>query len=52
MTEYLKYYLAPLTQALALWGLMMGGDYVWIGVAWVVRGRAKAADRGPALADA
>jgi p-cymene methyl-monooxygenase len=35
MTEYLKYYLAPLTQVLALWGLLMGGDYVWVGLAWL-----------------
>jgi p-cymene methyl-monooxygenase len=35
MLEYLKYYLAPLTQVLAIWGLYMGGDYVWIGVAWL-----------------
>jgi p-cymene monooxygenase len=34
MLEYLKYYLSPLTQALALWGLTMGGDYVWIAFAW------------------
>jgi alkane 1-monooxygenase/p-cymene monooxygenase len=35
MTEYLKYYLSPLTQAAAIWGLCMGGDYVWIGLAWL-----------------
>lgn len=35
MSEYLKYYLSPLTQALAIWGLVAGGDYVWIGVAWL-----------------
>jgi len=34
MLEYLKYYLSPLTQALALWGLCMGGDHVWIAIAW------------------
>lgn len=35
MSEHLKYYLAPLTQILAIWGLWMGGHYVWIGVAWL-----------------
>jgi p-cymene methyl-monooxygenase len=35
MFEHLKYYLAPLTQALAIWGLYMGGAYVWVGVAWL-----------------
>jgi p-cymene monooxygenase len=35
MIEHLKYYLAPFTQALAIWGLCMGGHYVWIGVAWL-----------------
>ena len=35
MTEYLKYYLSPLTQLLAIWGLYAGGNLVWIGVAWL-----------------
>lgn len=35
MTEYLKYYLAPLTQLAAIWGLVVGGDLVWIGVTWL-----------------
>ncbi len=35
MTDYLKYYFSPLTQVVAIWGLLMGGDYVWIGVAWL-----------------
>jgi p-cymene methyl-monooxygenase len=34
MLDYLKYYLAPLTQAISLWGFIMGGDYVWIAIAW------------------
>jgi len=34
MFEYLKYYLSPLTQAVALWGFIMGGDYVYIAIAW------------------
>jgi alkane 1-monooxygenase/p-cymene monooxygenase len=33
MLDYLKYYLAPLTQVISLWGLVMGGDYVWIAIA-------------------
>ncbi|NPT57063.1 alkane 1-monooxygenase [Paraburkholderia elongata] len=32
MWDYLKYYLAPLTQALSMLGLYMGGDYVWVGL--------------------
>jgi p-cymene monooxygenase len=35
MRDYFKYYLAPLTQLAAIWGLYAGGDYVWIGVAWL-----------------
>jgi alkane 1-monooxygenase/p-cymene monooxygenase len=35
MTEYLKYYLSPLTQVAAICGLYAGGDYVWIGLAWL-----------------
>ncbi|MFT3792278.1 MAG: alkane 1-monooxygenase [Rudaea sp.] len=35
MVDYLKYYVAPFTQALALWGLLMGGHYVWIAIAWL-----------------
>ncbi len=34
MLDHLKYYLSPLTQILALWGFTMGGDWVWIGIAW------------------
>jgi p-cymene monooxygenase len=33
MFEYLKYYTAPLIQVLAIAGLYLGGDYVWIGIA-------------------
>jgi p-cymene monooxygenase len=33
MWEYTKYYLAPVTQLLAMLGLYLGGDYVWIGLA-------------------
>jgi alkane 1-monooxygenase/p-cymene monooxygenase len=33
MWEYTKYYLAAFTQLLAMAGLYLGGDYVWIGVA-------------------
>lgn len=33
MWEYAKYYLAPLVQALTIWGLYQGGNYVWIGIA-------------------
>jgi len=33
MWDYTKYYLAPLIQALAIWGLCAGGNYVWIGIA-------------------
>ncbi|HEY2418900.1 MAG TPA: alkane 1-monooxygenase [Steroidobacteraceae bacterium] len=35
MSEHLEYYLGPLTQLLSLWGLFMGGDYVWIAIAWL-----------------
>jgi p-cymene methyl-monooxygenase len=35
MSEHLKYYVGPLTQALSLWGLLAGGDYVWIAIAWL-----------------
>ena len=35
MWEYTKYYLAPLTQALALLGFYVGGNYTWIGVAFL-----------------
>lgn len=35
MTDYLKYYLAPLTQLAAILGLVAGGDWVWVGVAWL-----------------
>ena len=35
MTEHLKYYVGPFTQASALWGLYMGGNYVWIAIAWL-----------------
>lgn len=35
MSEHIKYYIAPLTQVLALWGFYTGGDYVWIAVAWL-----------------
>jgi alkane 1-monooxygenase/p-cymene monooxygenase len=35
MSEYLKYHLSPLTQVLAIWGLVHGGDFVWIGLAWL-----------------
>jgi alkane 1-monooxygenase/p-cymene monooxygenase len=35
MVDYLKYYVAPLTQALALWGLLLGSNYVWIAIAWL-----------------
>ena len=35
MWEYTKYYLAPLTQALAILGFYVGGNYVWIGVAFL-----------------
>lgn len=34
MFEYLKYYLSPLTQVLAAVGFLLGGDYVWIALAW------------------
>jgi alkane 1-monooxygenase/p-cymene monooxygenase len=34
MLDYLKYYTSPLTQLLSLWGLVMGGHYVWIAIAW------------------
>jgi p-cymene methyl-monooxygenase len=34
MLDHLKYYLSPLTQALALWGFYMGGNYVWIALGW------------------
>jgi alkane 1-monooxygenase/p-cymene monooxygenase len=34
MFEYLKYFLPPLTQVISLWGFYMGGDYVWIAIAW------------------
>jgi alkane 1-monooxygenase/p-cymene monooxygenase len=33
MWEYVKYYLAPLIQVLAILGLYAGGNYVWIGIA-------------------
>lgn len=33
MWEYTKYYLAPLTQVIAMLGLYLGGDYVWMGLA-------------------
>lgn len=33
MLEYLKYYTSPLIQLLAIAGLYLGGDYVWIGIA-------------------
>jgi len=33
--DYLKYYLAPLTQILAAIGFLLGGNYVWIGLAWL-----------------
>jgi alkane 1-monooxygenase/p-cymene monooxygenase len=33
MLDYLKYYLAPIVQALSIWGLYAGGDYVWIAIA-------------------
>jgi len=35
MSEHIKYHVAPLTQVLALWGFYMGGNYVWIAVAWL-----------------
>lgn len=34
MFEYLKYYLSPLTQLLALVGFLLGGNYVFIAIAW------------------
>jgi p-cymene methyl-monooxygenase len=34
MLDHLKYYLSPLTQMFALWGFYLGGDWVWIGIAW------------------
>lgn len=34
MFEYLKYFLPPLTQLISIWGFYMGGDYVWIAIAW------------------
>jgi p-cymene methyl-monooxygenase len=34
MWEYTKYYLAPLTQVLAIVGLCLGGPYVWVGLAF------------------
>ena len=34
MLDYLKYYLSPITQAISLWGFLMGGSYVWIAIAW------------------
>src|SRR6218665_3909410 len=34
MWEYTKYYLAPLTQVLAMAGLYAGGDWVWVGLAF------------------
>lgn len=33
--DYLKYYLSPLTQVLAIAGFLLGGDYVWIAIAWL-----------------
>lgn len=33
MFEYVKYYLSPLIQVLAILGLYLGGDLVWIGIA-------------------
>ena len=33
--DYLKYYLAPLTQLGAAIGFYLGGDFVWIGIAWL-----------------
>jgi p-cymene monooxygenase len=33
MWEYIKYYLAPLVQGLAIWGFIQGGNYVWIALA-------------------
>jgi p-cymene methyl-monooxygenase len=34
MTDYLKYWLAPVTQLVSIWGYVMGGDFVWIAIAW------------------
>lgn len=34
MFEYLKYYLSPLTQLMALVGFLLGGNYVFIAIAW------------------
>lgn len=34
MFEYLKYYLSPLTQTLALLGFILGGHWVWIALGW------------------
>lgn len=33
MTDYLRYYLSPLTLMVAVFGLVMGGSYVWLGLA-------------------
>jgi hypothetical protein len=33
MTDYLRYYLSPLTLMIAVFGLVMGGPYVWLGLA-------------------
>ncbi len=35
MWEYAKYYLAPLTQLLAMVGFYAGGNYTWVGVAFL-----------------
>jgi len=34
MNDYLKYYLAPLTQVAAIAGLVAGSHWVWVGIAW------------------
>lgn len=35
MWEYTKYYLSPLTVALSIAGLYVGGDFVWVGLAFL-----------------
>lgn len=34
MMDYLKYYISPATQVLSLLGLLMGGHWVWVAIAW------------------